>query len=261
MKKKPKPGAENRPPGYTMRLTSKTDLNPNVVRTANEIRQVYIRERSAYESMVNGREIHWTVPKLYDGKPDLKIEDADEGEGVVEKGSQNTWLDLARKFLAKKIDPEPYIRESFDKMVLGKPPEPRQLLSEAAIEHWEKMKDKLEGEVETALTIQTRLAYSGITYLRPAHTENQAYTLVLRDEDLDLSPLFRYCLAVRLGRKEPEFLTIAAGCRMGAVLQFMRYEEAYLKHWSAWLPRGFQAKARRWYASFTEERPNDPEEA
>jgi hypothetical protein len=216
--------------------------NGNVV--ALRVRTCYAQERTRWETMKAGTRVDYVVPKSFDGRPAVTV----EGECVLEKAKAPVWVTLANWFREQKIHPETYIRLTFDRLTHEpeRAPEPIQLKSAKYLDQWNKHKDGIAKHIGVALVVerqQAEIAYGG---LRAGGVEPEtAWAHVLTSDGLELSALFRYCLAVRLGGKR--FDRVAAYFEPAAILQFERYRKIYKVQWAGLLPKGFAARSRRIY--------------
>jgi hypothetical protein len=232
------------------------------LRLAAAIREHYRKERSIYETAKNGgTRVEYVPPARFDGRPAKLLgdrhppKDALERVKPLERAKPSLWLRLARYFRAGRIDPFLYISCQFElapEAVLGRAPEPDDLDDAACRERYAIAYAAAEARLAQSLPVQKGLAALQIKTLRalrgvPAET---AWAAVLCDRHLELSALFRYCLASSIAAEgRPEFADIADRFRGEAITQFERYRDLYLKHWRAVLPEGFADEARQDYAA------------
>jgi hypothetical protein len=203
-----------------------------------QIRRVYIEERSMFESMLNNAQVRYKPPKRYDGIPAVVV----DGEGS-QPAVPAVWLQMARKFIAKQIDPLLFIPAVFSYIELGRrPPEPLQVVSDKYIERWPKMRAGQSETIRLALQMEQALARRELAIYKLLGKKDNitAHEIVLLDEGLALSPLFRYCLALAVGGKSMK--QIAQRYVAEACLQYDRYREFYLCHWKGILPPKFKVR-------------------
>jgi len=221
------------------------------------LREAYVDARSAFDTYLNGTLTRYTVPQLYD-----RGGGAVEVEGVVVEGKNAAplWPKLARKFIALEIDPVEYTHcvfgyasDNHAKTAFGDhcPPEPNQLLSKTWLNYYREceLSDANGVLVKNALLNQASTAMREINFLHLCGKQtmlNSQY-LVLLNPQLELSALFRYCLARELSEQNSEFDRIANLHERGAVIQFWSKRTQYLKHWRRLLPDDFVANARGLY--------------
>lgn len=240
-------GSENRPsPRARRRPPAESEFSAEERRYADLIRQTYIDDRSAWESLRRGVDYSYACPASYDKpRPTLRV------EGVaVEGGSDRPplWLELARKFLHRRLDPEEYIHRLFDHRVSGRPPEPAQLLDKKFLARWESTRLAEVNEVADSLEIQKCTAAANIAYWQRAGLNFvDSHAFVLLDDTVPLSALFRMCLAYTLKDRDPVFGRVIFAYLDAAVVQFERSREQYCKAWGDLLPARFVANSRQLY--------------
>lgn len=215
------------------------------------IRAAYVREREAFETRELGEPYRYRVPRRYDGVPPVETEDGVE----LDRGTRSVWLRLAREFFGPGgIDPDLYIRIQFEHVPFGRrPPEPNQLGSAGRVRTWERAFAAKEEEVRLALQLESEIAKMWISYHQRmvGRLKEDSYEIVLLDTALELSPLFRYCLARSIGGLR--FRRIAKRYEIGACVQYRRYRAYYKRHWGGVLPAGFSRHSRQVYGSLSEE--------
>lgn len=213
---------------------------------AARIRVWYEEARSAYESLLTGARVRYRAPRRYAGVAARCME---EDESVVlERAVPPVWDKLAAFFLARKIDAALYIRVQFEpaQLKLRAAPEPHQLITEARLAAYEERKQKLGPALATALASQKEIAAMEIAAVEgDGRSSEDACAATLVNTSVELSPLFRYCLARSMPGER--FRAIAKLYVYAAVRQFMCYREHYCAHWRAWLPSGFPAMAEALY--------------
>lgn len=217
---------------------------------ARRVKFCYARERTRWESLRAGKDVKYVMPSRYDGLPAKTV----EGEYVAEKRLKSVWLTLARWFSEREIDPETYINLQFDMLTTEDTyaPEPLQLMSPKYQARWRTCKHKIGERLRVQLVVQKRQAEREFAYLRATGcSPKKAWANALVTDGLALSPLFRYCLAVRLGGKT--FDRLASCFEHDAVLQFERYRDFYAVYWAGLLPRDFAERSRRLYPELSSE--------
>jgi hypothetical protein len=215
---------------------------------AYQIRALYIEERNAFEQL-RGRTSDYKPSAHWDGHEGLQIEDVQ-----ISAGRQSIWQQLARIFIVHRIDPAVFIANRFDGVPLdGRIPEPNHFIGAKARKLWEKDKCRKEEEIELALTIQRNVARRSVLSLIAllGKSKDEACALTLLDDGLELSALFRYCLACSIPGKR--FAQIAKFFETSACLQFERYRKFYQHHWKDFLPSGFSTRSRAVYRYMFEE--------
>ncbi len=254
---RPPPGARRKPPAADAATEAERALGLR-------LRAVYVAHRSAYESFKAGTTVRWAVPARYDGVARSSVDPQDAGKRV-----KNVWYEMARWFLARKIDGAAFVQYVFTRLHPGhRAPEPAQVCSDAYVAGFKEFNQVGKPElVAAALEVQIRTARSSVRdvadmwgALDPAEAVGKrwvAVQTVLLDRDKPLTALFRYILArssaadaAKAGDDEDKyrFLEIAAQFFDRAVVQFQSCREAYLEHWRRWLPKDFATAADERYS-------------
>lgn len=209
---------------------------------AARVKDCYIRERSRWESIKVGSPVAYHPPNDYDGAEPLLL----GGEVVMKPGRKSEWLKLADWCERHKIDPETYVTVVFTNLRITRKraPEPNQITKGFYLDLWDDNIPKLSERIRVELVTQTSIAEGRWARIRLSYedvTSLEAWAEVLCDVNLSLSPLFRYCIAKRIGGKR--FNKIARRFEVQAMLGFMRFRAWYEKHWAAILPTGFGDEA------------------
>lgn len=212
-----------------------------------------VRVRAAYkmaltrrESVKQGEHVEAVVPRSYDGREARTI-DGDEG-AVVEPAKESAWVRLVRFCEAKDINPEQYVRVSFEGLPLTKQtPTPGNLMSQEYVARWHAAIAKLDERLAISLKVQKEAASSHIVYRTKVlkNDVTKAVLMTLGASNLALSPLFRYCSAVLMNHTA--FDTLVENHAANAVLQFECFRDAYKRVWAEILPPGFSKWSRRVY--------------
>lgn len=228
---------------------------------ARRLRAVYVHERSAFETMKLGERYRYRPPRRYDGRPAVETDDG----VVLEKAVKPAWLDLARHLADCGVTMlELFVEAQFHALApTARAPEPLQLRTDACLSRYRDYVEGTEADVILELKLQTGLAADRITFLQlyGDAAKEDSYAIVLLDDDLELSPLFRYCLATSLGGSR--FHRIAKRYGPEACCEYCRCRKYYKRHWKRILPVGFDRYARSVYDVILEEegRHADPEES
>jgi hypothetical protein len=248
-------GAENRPsPQARKRLPRETEFSDAERRLAQIIRQTYIDDRTAWETMRRGVAFTYVPPLIYDeGKKGISEEAAAEIKDrrkreAAKRRVPSVWLELATKFIHRRLDPEEFIHRMFERSDKSRPPEPGQLLDEKFIEEYDNVLRAEHSEVADSLKVQKQLAASHILYWQHAGMNFvSSHATVLLDEDLDLSALFRMCLAYGLMDRDKVFKKIVKEYMGRAAVQFERSRREYRRTWGDFIPVDFVKRSRRLY--------------
>jgi hypothetical protein len=225
---------------------------PRATPGSDAVRLVYVLERTRWERLKAGRRVSYAPPGTYDGTAPRLVDG--NPKAVVGRGKPSVWKALADWLEARDLPPQDYVACAFMLTPIDRrhPPEPRQLMTETFRNLWLANRDKIEERILVALELQARRAEDMYYSEKDAEaTEADAWACVLNNiSSVDLSPLFRYCLAVQFGGAR--FRRIAAYFESAAILQFERFRGLYLRHWQALLPAGFPERAGARYPDLLE---------
>lgn len=238
------PGSENRPSKYARRRAPITELVSRfLARSAQRFKEVYILERQAYEEARGSTKLY-RPPKRFDGG-------AEQHDGAYRSGkvAPNVWQVQTKKLLEEHLDPVEYVQHVFLGLAGSgrRPPGPDQILQEAFRAGYDRARRQEGHQVKISLEVQARLARQRIIERQACYGYNPEDALVdvLLDEGLDLSWLFRYCLAA--ASEHPRAQELADDFFVGAVIQYMRSHREYKRHWGPWIPHDFPKQASTVY--------------
>jgi len=154
---------------------------------AKRIRQAYIRERRRHQRAITGKEGKYGIKAMprWDGGRD--------DEGVNRK---SIWLDIARHLLDMKcLSPERFVQAQF---VEKRPPQPPMLKSEAAWDRFLRFdsdaEERLKNEFKSECFVFAAQCQSASTWF-PDYDKIALWRFVLKDLEVALSALFRFCVA------------------------------------------------------------------
>ena len=219
-------------------------LSPVKRDLCHKIRQRYIAERSAFDSMRSGVEGRYRGAKQYDGQEPVM----DEHGRVLTRGKPNQWLRILEFCASREIDPEDYIAAQFMGLKTREVPlEPNQICNEGGLQRWNEFQKQKDKSVRDELDIQHAVAYNFISFYQGGGVSKQdSCAAVVGNYGLALSALYRYCFARALYSefKEKRFLNLAKRFRVQAALQFMLSAQDYLREWGDFIPPKFERKAR-----------------
>lgn len=208
------------------------------------VRRSYMEERSRWESFKIAHTVDYEPPAVYNGRGPLLV----DGELAVDAARVNVWLTLGRWLTERGIHPETYIQIQFDCLTHQDrvAPEPAQLRNSKYLERWHLYSPRLGERIRVSLIVQKSKAEGAYALHRSNGTKaGDAWAMALTDTTLQLTPLFCFCVAVRLNSKR--FYRLADRYVEDAVLQFERHRDHYLRYWSGIIPPGFAEYARRTY--------------
>lgn len=217
--------------------TSHLDLN----QLADRLRKCYQLERNRLTVNQKGEAGYRTPTTKRSGGP--------EGRG------SSVWVKLARFCAKQKIDPIRYIQWSLsiDRVLLGQPPEPNQLLSPTTMNEYRRDQDKQRLHNSRRFNHEMDVARIHFGSYRRSFKPERAWAIVLVEPFLEISPLMRYCLATIFGGER--FHKIADIWEARALSQYHRNPDAYACWPAGMIPVGFAKKAERQYDRLLEEEP------
>ena len=164
----------------------------------------------------------------------------DGGETPQGRRAKPIWPKIAEKILQCSADPVDFIRAQFEGANWSRPPSPNVLLTEAAVDKWraykeasgEKLKRLIESDVNQVslhvlpLTVTLKWPYK------------KALEHVLCQRGLPVTPLIRYCFAVR-----EELTETAAQYREPALMQYVMQLDDYANLLPDMIPPELHAQA------------------
>lgn len=220
--------------GRVKTVVNENGFSENEMKLGKRIKSIYIAQRTAFDRRIKGIETIWRSCRRYD---------QGVSETVETKAVLPVWITLARFFREKEINPYDYINFHFQKQLITNPLEPFQLKTDKNWQDYEVWKKKEVKSILIAFRTQKSICTTNIQIVQSngsRASNKEVYVDVLTDEALELSALFRYCLARSLNLKD-----IASIYEQQAAMQFYCNPDAYLKIWKKWLPQGFHERARK----------------
>lgn len=208
------------------------------------VKACYTQERGRWESFRSGATVAYRPPKAYDGRRPVTV----DGELEVVPARASVWQALVDWCQRQEINPEEYVRISFAALPMTtSAPEPDQLKSAKYRNKWAELSGNIEEILRQKLASEKTTAAQNFVLRRRVYRETHAFALwcVLTDASLELSPLFRYCVAVDTNTAKTR--EIAQTFFAEAVIQFECYRAAYQTAWAAVLPKEFATQAKRAY--------------
>jgi hypothetical protein len=208
------------------------------------VRVAYIQERGRWESLKSRKPITYKPPRRYDGVRPVTI----DGEVTLENGQVSVWAKIITWCEARTIPPTEYIRVCFANLpMISCAPEPIQLLGEKYLQIWNDTWEGMPIKLQEELTSQHQIARTNMIVQQRVYgeTPEDAQLLVLTDSSLELSPLFRYCIAASINTKP--LRRVATTFRAEAVLQYECYPTLYAAAWRDILPKGFAELSKTAY--------------
>lgn len=208
------------------------------------VKTCYTQERSRWETLRSGTTVEYRPPRSYSGMAPVTI----DGEAELVPGKKSVWQNLVNWCRQNNANPEEYIRVAFSSLPMTiSAPEPHQLMTPKYLKKWKEVSGTIVETLGRKLLAEKRIASTHFTLRRQMYKEPHAFALrcVLTNADLELSPLFRYCVAIDTNTQETA--VISRRFFAEAVLQFECYRDAYTVAWSAALPDGFAKMSGRAY--------------
>ena len=164
----------------------------------------------------------------------------DGGETPQGRRATAVWPKIAEKLVQCGADPVDFIRAQFENANWARPPAPNSLLSEAAVDRWRTYKEgageKLQRLIESDVNqVSLHVLPLTVTLKWPY---KKALEHVLCNRSLPVTPLIRYCFAVR-----EELLDAAAQYREPALLQYVLQLDDYASLMADMIPPELHAQA------------------
>ena len=133
----------------------------------------------------------------------------------------------------------------------AKPPFPNQLNAPRAFANYAAGGEISFNEIFSAFNSQQQIAENHMVVAQQGGSSaEEAWEDVLDDDDMPLSALFRYCLALSVAKKSQDerFKDIARRFRTVAALQYLQDPESYNAIWGEeWIPQKFRDKVHGIY--------------
>lgn len=190
-----------------------------------------------------------------------------EAELVGAVAPRNTeeqlWIRNARYAISHDIDPVMFVRMQFFGLEPGVPPcAPAQLASSLALRRYRAGLKAATQEIGDSLQIQNSafstacIRVGAMLQQQPPRTET-VWQLVLRDLKVQVSAIFRYCVAVSVAgapktQDKAAFSHIADMFLTPAAVQYALAPTIYDETWKQLLPPGFSELAGRVYGQMTD---------
>lgn len=222
--------------------TSRSDLDI----LADKLRKCYQFERNQLLRSHN-RPDNYEVPEHWRG-------------GGREKKGKSTFHQLALFCQKQEIDPIHYIQWCLHpaQVLLEKPPEPNQLLTLLKMNTYRESQPKRRKAQLEAFNREMNYARDEYGFKVRSVTAKRAWTIVLLNGSLEVSPLFRYAcaLTLALGDKKEHYLNIAENWEARAMFQYQYDPEVYDRSWvKVVLPPDFAERAAHFYAQLIDKEP------
>lgn len=197
---------------------------------SKQLRDAYVLAvRRMYERSTGGPVVG--RPSLYNSSP--------KWDGGYDSRSRRmfvpVWPGIVAKADAKGFDPLYLLRHLFEATNGPTVPTPHQIVSDANVSRAIERGPHEKARAEQAASAELAVFKSAIWANRRSCTDPNPAAPVrtaLNDMGRDLSPLFRYCMAVATGHAD-----IATRWRGTALSQLANMPEAYLKTWAHLLPQ------------------------
>jgi hypothetical protein len=157
------------------------------------------------------------------------------------------WLDIARRVIKSRFSPELFVRRYFATLrPEGRPPLPNAFKSDRAFAAYEEGREAFYQSVQVAFRMQAETAEVEMALAQQHEPKKlMAWEMVLMNDRLALSALFRYCLALRIRKDHgaKRFLQVANNFERMAALQYMEDPSIYDEIWGDWIPDKFKQEA------------------
>lgn len=201
------------------------------------VRSTYCELRNRWHSLHERRETNWgaqVVPK-YDG-----------GTGPGGQKYKSVWDRVARFVIQNSAEPRRFVQVQFA-VRQAKPIEPTELVSPRALELYRYNEKTAFEDILRLFHYQQQRAATEFNKLRPCKINHQwtdadIHRAVLGNTLVQLSALFRYCIAHREG-----YTSIADRYKDEALVQYLSQPEDYDKIWVGWIPPELTNEAQLLY--------------
>jgi len=217
------------------------------------LRSQYIALREAAEGARRGWHVAYEPRSRWDGGFDKYNRNA--------QAYTPFWPRLTRFVLQNRLDPLSYLRQIF--LVWGAHqviPLPNQTIGPVAWRHYCRMfsLSDVAGSLQEAFKAQCATAVCAAAAFsdQPEWPDQEIRRFVLLDETLQLSALFRYCLAVEHGLR-----AIAQKFCQTATFQYFPHPDEYDAVWGPRIPAEFRRRARELFSALLAEAKKRPTRA
>jgi hypothetical protein len=208
-----------------------------VRRLAAEVKRTYMEERRMFYIRTRGEEDNHSPREnsvaYWDGGRDHR--------GVVHKSKWDTIVQFALKH---KVDPIELIHASFEMCESNLAPLPNQITSTRALEDLKKSRVEVLEDLKLQYASYTREAKQAFTLWRTYRPvikpDIEIWKEVVVSSALELSPLYRYCLASGLGLTQ-----LAEFWANEATMSYIRAPDMYDEVLGDAIPPGFREEAER----------------
>lgn len=161
-------------------------------------------------------------------------------DGDARKNREPIWPSIARFLIHNKVEPETYVRQVFRlARSAAQTLMPNQVATQGALKLFREWQPHYGKLVQQAFHTQQGIARAQLAYCAEFELGREdTWKMVLLDESLQMTAMFRYCLAC--SEKLPN---IAARYREAAVLEYSSSPDNYDKYWGEWIPQELKDSA------------------
>lgn len=183
------------------------------------------------------------------------IEDNPKQETKVPRGVAK-WRDIADMVRRHGLDPEAFIRAQFAVLPIGSdPPRPEGFSGELGLQNYNRAQKIFRHEIPNALRFQKncfQIQCNQAKRFYPHKDDEGIWLLVLRDETLPLSALWRVCAAEYIARNPKTAQPAGFGKLVDryeslAALQYLAAPGVYTEVWGTLIPKDFHGRATALY--------------
>lgn len=200
------------------------------------VREAYILERRRWELRVTGRPSDYRSSEKWDGGENPR----------TGKRTAGVWPKVAAFVLEHRLEPCAFIRSQFEDVVdRDRCPLPNQLYNQNALGRWKERSTsdlRIVAVYLDACKSNVQLQVMDTKETMPEWSEREVWAFVLTDGTTELDPLFRYCMAEKLG-----LVDVADTYEESAAAQYVRDEPNYDEIWGDLIPYEFKMRARQVY--------------
>lgn len=235
------PAAERLPPSLRKEIQQKQpeSSNDSLWRLGRYIRELWIIEMREFLLRHTKRQSNYGERELtrWDGR--------DDGYGA--RPCTGLWTDLAKFCVQHELNPKDWVNTLFVSWSGTKRhPTPHDLKNSRTLQYYEERRPFFMTDCRLRLNSQKTMTARRLHELRTScmgYTDEQAVRRVLLDEHLPLSPLFRFCIAMRQNLHD-----IANQFFPDALVQYAFDREKYDVIWATLIPGRLKQAAVELYA-------------
>lgn len=214
-------------------------------RTAYTLKHTFLVERRKFQDSKRLEPSVGEVKCNIDLKPKMSAGSDEHPEETAKsvESKDMIWLTIARKVIARRMDPGLFVRRYFASLHSdSKSPRASMMNSDTVFNNYDRGREASNQIIRVAFRIQTETAETEMCLAQQHEPKLTAWESVLTDDDIPISSLFRYCLALKIAleNKSRRFKDVAEQYARLAALQYIEDPDVYDEVWGEWIPAGFR---------------------